>query len=220
MASHGTKVTRDPEAENRIEEGTGIVTSDSLAAESMRSGGDFAANVHNAAISDQTSRGFTGNTTDTSSARRIHGDGDDDGNDAEEARMRSELDATREGGKDAGVGPTYNVRSSANDPYAATAGDGTQYGGQGGLAPTSMQHNVDTRDLQPKGENLKEGGDITGDEPNASFGADIGSKNDPSLAAEKKFARENADAAIASGFQRDSKLMSEGGYDQLRESQA
>jgi hypothetical protein len=85
-----------------------------------------------------------------------------------------------------------------------------------------MQYNVDSKVLKPKGENLKEGGDITGDEPNESFRSDIGSKNDPSLAAENKIARMNADAANASGSKRDSKLAcgSGVGYEHLGDTEA
>jgi hypothetical protein len=191
-----------------------MVTSDSLAADSIRAGGDFGANQKSTGISDQPSRGFTGKTTDTSGARELSGEDD---------TTQSELDSDIKYGKDAGVGPTYNTRDTSN--YAntsATEGDGTNYGGQGGVAPTSMWNNTDEKVYKPKGANLKEGGEITGDEPNESFRAEIGSKNDPGLAAENKMARMNADAASASGFKRDSGLASESGvgYDTLRDEEA
>ena len=84
-----------------------------------------------------------------------------------------------------------------------------------GVAPTAHWDNVDERVLQPKGENLKEGGDITGSEKNTSFTTDIGGKNDPALLAEQKFASANADQPAAGGTSsRDSKI-SQGVYDAL-----
>lgn len=196
------QVTSDPRSEtNPVEEGTGIITSDSLAAESLRSGGDFAANEsRKPGITDQTSKGFTGNTTDTSGARRI--DGDSTGEDPD--TTQASLDADQKLGKDAGVGPTYS---------ASAASKGTNSDSSAGVAPTIYQDNVDERVYQPKGEGLEEGGSITGQEKNTSY-APIGSKNDPSLLAEQKFQRENADQAAAAGYERGG-TTDKGGFEQL-----
>jgi hypothetical protein len=119
------------------------------------------------------------------------------------ATTQAELDADRAGGKAAGVGPTYNKSGPSSSSSA-------------GVAPTAQQYNVDPRVLQPKGANLKEGGDITGSEKNTSFTAEIGSKNDPGLAAEQKFAKVNAEQpASHAGGQRDSKVLDQGGYEVL-----
>lgn len=209
------QVTTDPESNNRIEEKAGFIASDSLAADSIRESGDFASNQTSAGISNQSSRGFAGKTTDTSSARKI----------TDEETTEGDLDADRKYGKDAGVGPTYNTKD--NSTYAQQAsdeGDGTNYGGQGGVAPTINQYNVDEKIFKPKGANLKEGGEIRGDEPNESFRAEIGSNNDPGLAAEQKFAKMNAnlDNTAGSKGQRDGEARGEGaGYEQLeRETEA
>src|SRR5947207_11824608 len=68
--SAGRKVTTDSEAKERpVEEPTGILLSDSLAAESLQSDGSFAANESKKGIYDQPSRGTTANNTEISSAQ-------------------------------------------------------------------------------------------------------------------------------------------------------
>ena len=97
-------------------------------------------------------------------------------------------------GKEAGVGPTY-----------AVAGGGASSGGaaSAGTAPTSVAGtNIDPSVLQPKGANLTEDPNMSG---NTKFG-EIGTKDDPSRQAELKFAK--ADAASAAVENRD---MAQGG---------
>ena len=138
-----TSQVSDPSA-RPIEEGTGTIPSDSLAAESIRAGGDFAANQdQTAGISGQSSKGFTGRTTDTSGARKIEGDATGE----DPSTTQAALDADVKHGKSAGVGPTYNADSTTKGTSSSAD-----------VAPTAHWDNVDERVYQPKGENLKEGG--------------------------------------------------------------
>jgi hypothetical protein len=89
-------------------------------------------------------------------------------------------------GKESGVGPTYAV--------AGGSSDGASSGGaaNAGTAPTSVAGtNIDPSVLQPKGANLTEDPNMSG---NTKFG-EIGTKDDPARQAELKFAK--ADAASA-----------------------
>jgi len=68
----GTKVTSDPKSLNETKvENPGIVTSDSLAAESVNSGGQFAAGSHAREPLSQPSHSTTSNTTDASNATQL-----------------------------------------------------------------------------------------------------------------------------------------------------
>jgi len=52
-----------------------------------------------------------------------------------------------------------------------------------------------SNEFKPHGKSLKEGGDITGKEPNASFNQAIGTENDPGRVAENRFAGSHAQTA-------------------------
>ena len=80
MSSHGTKVT----STSTTHEPTGLITSDSLAADSLSSGGSFAASNPHAAASKQPSSSTTSNTTDTSSATTLPPAVDAEAREAEE----------------------------------------------------------------------------------------------------------------------------------------
>jgi hypothetical protein len=168
-------VTKDPETFNNPKnENPGIVTSDSLAGESIQSGGSFAANSDARGAMGQPSASTTTNTTDTSSATVIEGKKEQD---------FSDVPGTVGGGKASGVGPTYNT----------AAGGGASSGGVSGqsenTAPGYASHPAPSVSVggnatyQPKGKDLKEGEGFTGNEENASFTTDIGGKNDPGRAA-------------------------------------
>jgi len=71
MTSQGQKVTNDPEGlNNPVYEG-GFVTSDSLAAESLNDGGDYAEGNPHSAASKQPSKSSNLGTTDTSAAEEL-----------------------------------------------------------------------------------------------------------------------------------------------------
>lgn len=213
-----------------VEEGAGIVTTDSLAAESMRQGGAFAANARKVGISDQSK----GTTADTSSATVLEPAA------AAEARMATEewnesavLNAGRGLGKDAGRGPTWNVPDSSSQLQSASAGlggttdiTGTTTGyssssGRGNVAPSYVEAGQQGLQgvVKPKGRDIQEGG-FDDSAPNASFNSEIGTKNDPARLAEQKIDERNAQSAADVGYQRDSKVSGDGQYDVLRDETA
>jgi len=248
MTSYGTKVTKDPEAFNKpINESSGIITSDSLAAESLRSGGSFGNDA--SGISDQPSRGTTTNNTDISNATVLDPAPDAEARLAtEEWNENAQLNAGRGLGKAAGRGPTWNIPDSSKSsgenysqggPVQSTnSSSGPDYptGGQSGTsqahtgaqdqsgstrnadpAPTSMQRNVDVSSMKPHGRNITEGG-FDENAPNASFDSDIGDKNDPGRLAEQKFQREDAQAGFDAGSgPRQTKITGDGQFDALGE---
>ncbi|KAF2169872.1 hypothetical protein M409DRAFT_20286 [Zasmidium cellare ATCC 36951] len=188
-SSHGQKVTTDPETlQNPKNENPGVVTSDSLAGESIQQGGSFAANSDARGPIGQPSYSTTTNTTDVSNATRL-----DPAPDAE-ARLASsewseaeQLNAGSKLGKESGVGPTYNasVSSSTNQ------GD----------------------NFAPKGKNLQEGG-FDSSAPNASFNSDVGGKKDPGRVALGQFEQENVPVAGGAG-PRQSQIDGESSFDKL-----
>ncbi|KAF2759029.1 hypothetical protein EJ05DRAFT_475260 [Pseudovirgaria hyperparasitica] len=138
MSSYGQKVTNDPEAQRRVGEAAGTVLSDSLAGESVRSGGDFGSNNERANVSDQKSYGTTTNTTDTSNARRLDPAVDAEARNAQgEWNEARQLNSTIGQGKDGGRGPTWNTNTSG--------GDDSSYGSGGrGEGSSGSEHTTGT----------------------------------------------------------------------------
>jgi len=172
QAGHGQKVTTDPRSKQEIPESTGLVTSDSLAAESLKGEGGFASGNPHAAASQQPSASTTSNTTDTSNATRLAPAVDAEAREAQEGWSEtSQLNASR------------TLRSSGS----TSTTDNAVSGGYAGAADSARS----AGELKPKGKNITEGGfDSSG--PNASFNNEIGGKKDPGRLAEAKFDRENA----------------------------
>jgi hypothetical protein len=226
-SSASQKVTTDPESTQKpIRESPGVVISDSLAAESYNQGGGFSA-----APGPQPARSTTTNTTDTTNAEEIKpGEHLSDYQDQVYTGPPS-------GGKDAGVGPTYNIQSSGGTSKPAgdntkSSGQDTAPGGQGSQGKQSSQGTRtsnkdpvaaaphDAGKAKPKGKNLTEGG-IDGNEPNASFNNEIGTENDPARAAIQKLQRGNADSPLNAGTEKDTRPVAETGeYDALEETEA
>ncbi|OJD33284.1 cell surface protein [Diplodia corticola] len=106
-SSAGQKVT-DPNAPP-VSESAGIITSDSLAAESLKGDGSFAAGNPKSGISSQSSAGTTANTTDTSAARTL--------NSALDAESR---DAQSEWGEQVQLNAGSGLTGSAPTAYSAS----------------------------------------------------------------------------------------------------
>jgi hypothetical protein len=186
------QVTTDPRSQNDPKnENPGVVTSDSLAAQSIREGGSFAANSDARGPMDQPSYSTNTNTTDTSNAVRLEPAVDAEARQAsEEWNESAQLNATL-----SGKGPTYNTASGGSDSGV-----------------TSAAGNVEPK---PKGQNLQEGG-FDPNAPNASFNTDIGSKNDPGRAA-----LDRIDVPVAGGAgPRQSNLTNDGQFDVLKDASA
>ncbi|PLB43477.1 hypothetical protein P170DRAFT_480451 [Aspergillus steynii IBT 23096] len=201
-----TKVTTDPEAtRNPIHEPAGPVPSDSLAAESATKGGAFSEN--------------RGAQPDAPGSRSANASGATELPSARVGAARENLDRQEKypealGGQGNYPGPHVPESGYVGGPSAAkqelgigksqASGSGySQY--NGGQAPSyavdATGQYADAAQYgkaQPKGVNLTEGG-FEGDRPNASFGTDIGSKNDPGRAAEHKFQRTAAESGPDAG---------------------
>ncbi|EMC99189.1 hypothetical protein BAUCODRAFT_146165 [Baudoinia panamericana UAMH 10762] len=221
-SSQGTKVTKDPSALNDPKnENPGVVTSDSLAGESIQSGGSFAANSDARGPMGQSSAGTNTNNTDTSGARTLNAAPDAEARQAQEGW--SETAAVKAGdklgGKDAGIGPTYN-EAAGGSSGSGGGGNYSSGSGQGAKAPGYYDNPAPSMgdSFKPKGANLKEGG-FSSDDPNASFDTDIGGKNDPGRAA--LGAMEARDAAPSGGAgARDQKVTGDGQFSNLDETSA
>ena len=215
-------MTTDPETFNNPKnENPGMVTSDSLAAESIQEGGSFAANSDSRGPMDQPSYSTTANNMDTSNATRLAPAPD------AEARLASEgwnetaqLNAGSRLGKDAGIGPTYNIPSGGGG--AGLSGSTNQaYGtGNGAPAPGYVSNPASSMgdNFQPKGQNLTEGG-FDSNAPNASFNTDIGGKNDPGRAALNEMQDSNVPFAGGAGPKQE-QVTNDGQYDTLGETNA
>jgi hypothetical protein len=171
----------------------GTVTSDSLAAESLKGNGDFGTGNPKAAASKQPSASTNTNNADTSNATRLDPAVDAQAREAQEGwSEQSSLKAGKGLGKESGVGPTYNTIGSAVNSSGDTRGvsTGSQIGFdgvQGNIAPEgAYAHNL--ADGKPKGANLTEDPDLKG---KTVFG-EIGTKNDPGRVAEQEFAKRSA----------------------------
>ncbi|KAF2654590.1 hypothetical protein K491DRAFT_659738 [Lophiostoma macrostomum CBS 122681] len=189
MSSRGQKVTTDPASKQEIPEAVGVVTSDSLAAESSA----FGEGNPKAATSKQPSRSTTTNNTDTSGATKLDPAPDAEAREAQQGWSESsQLNAGKGLGKEAGVGPTYaTTTSSGGDSTSATGGvPGTDSSsGSSGvpIAPTGgYAAHRDPSELKPKGKNITEGG-FDADAPNASGTTEIGTDKDPGRVAEQNY---------------------------------
>ncbi|KAF1815115.1 hypothetical protein P152DRAFT_447371 [Eremomyces bilateralis CBS 781.70] len=84
-SSAGTKVSTDPKSHAPNSEPTGEVLSDSLASESLQSGGGFAAG-QSASAMKQSAHGTTSNVTDTHSAMKLNAAPDSQARRGQESR--------------------------------------------------------------------------------------------------------------------------------------
>ncbi|EDU43038.1 hypothetical protein PtrSN002B_007561 [Pyrenophora tritici-repentis] len=185
-SSYGTKVTNDPEANNRINEAVGTVTSDSLAGESLKNSGSFGAGNPKAGATSQPSSSTTTNTTDTSSATKLPSATNFEEREAKQGRTADqELNEAKGYGKEAGRGPTYATPGATSSSGGAESQ--TSYSGS---APTGLQagKNIDPNVLQPKGANLTEDKDMSGERKYP----EVGTENDPARAHELKLQKMDA----------------------------
>lgn len=226
MSSQGTKVTKG--APEQVEP-TGEVLKDSLAGESLQSGGAFASNNPHAGVSAQTAKGTTTNNTDTSGATTLEAAPSAAVRDAGKG-SNEDAELSKGSSKTEGVGPTYSAAtggsgtdSHGSKPYNTNTGGSNQ----GGTAPSYVTAGANAGGVsQPKGANLKEGG-FDSDAKNASFDSDIGDKNDPGRLAENKFvAASGAGGASTVGSvsgnasTRQTGVANDGQFDALKEEEA
>ena len=167
----------------RTSEKPGEITSDSLAAESLASGGDFADG--DATASGVPSGSTTANVTDDSGASILSA--------APDAQSRGDR---FEGTTDFAPAPSAGS-GSGDGAYDAERGAPAQ---NVDTAPSYVDAQLPDGALKPKGKNLTEGGAVDVDAPNASFNDEIGTKNDPGRLAEADFQKMNARAGADAGY--------------------
>ncbi|WEW56818.1 hypothetical protein PRK78_002273 [Emydomyces testavorans] len=196
MDSHkGTKTTSDPSRyTNPIREGAGFVAADSLAAESVRSGGKFAENKDSAPLSVEGHKSTLANK-DTSGATALP-----PARDAEQ-RLPDEEHISRPSREQDAASASKSASAHASGSARAPATSTT--GGHADIAPSYVEGVLGKGNQKPKGKNLKEGGFDDDPHKNASFTTDIGSREDPGYLAERRFESENAEnpqeAALGTG---------------------
>jgi len=206
---------KDP---NLPQESTGAVASDSLAAESMQSGGGFADNNTQAmGVSGSSS---TLNNTDTSGATTLQPAADSTDREFSD-RLATDDSIKGPGGLKyaEGVGGQGNFSGQHNldgysggpsaDRSSQTQSSGTYSTGQSGptsgeeyrassaidQAPTYVGDFRTEGQLKPKGANLTEG-DIP---QTKTFTGDVGGPHDPGRVAEQSFQNANSDTAGSGG---------------------
>jgi len=175
-------------------ETSGLVTSDSLAAESARTGGGFAEN-ENAELTRAKGASSTLNTTDTSAASTLPPAVDGAAREKNEA-----LSGTSDDVKGT-AGLKYPEGAGSVDFPGAHNADG-YVGGPRSAQPSSYEtapsytatvtgDAIPEGQLKPKGDNLTEG-DIP---KTKTFTGDVGGPHDPGRLAEQGFQKINADTA-------------------------
>jgi hypothetical protein len=215
-------VTSDPTHYTKpINEGPGAIANDSLAAESVRSGGAFSQNRDSQPL-DVSGSSSTFNNTNTSGATKLP---KAPYADAREGPDRKERYPEALGGQgefpgahvpttgytggstkakqDLGLqGHQYNTDGGAK-AAEASGSDGYKSAYNGGTAPSyvlPVVENVGSTNAKDiRGNNLREGGFDSNPNNNASFTSDIGSNKDPGRAAENKFQRTVAQSGYETG---------------------
>jgi hypothetical protein len=189
-----SQVTKDPESTSNPKiEKPGTITSDSLAAESLRDGGSFGLGSH-AAASQQPSASTNTNNTDTSGATTLPA--------APDAEARQALE-------------DWNEDAQFN---AARGVQGNNSGS--GPAATSSYLATSTGSAPPHGKNITEGG-FDANAPNASFNNDIGGKNDPGRQALKDMQKSALQAVgDVGGATKQKNVTNDGQFDVLGDTSA
>jgi len=212
----GMKNTTDPATNDTIQEGAGAVTSDSLAAESVNSGGDFAENRGSEPLKVKGSNSTLAND-DTSAATTLPP--------APDAESRDDVSLSQT--------TSSSTKGPGGEKYAEGAGGQPDFPGKtsaegyvgGSTDEKSGVHDVDTAPSyvttlasentgKPKGKNITEGG-FDG-EADSGF-AEPGSEEDPGRASLQGF--QNQQAATVGSGPRQGKVTGDGQYDMLEDEQ-
>lgn len=204
--TRSTKVTTDPLASQQpIEEPSGPVANDSLAAESVSKGGAFSQNRGAEPTSYDKSSLRTSNTSGATELPSASVGG------VRENRERQEKYPEALGGQGDFPGAHLAQSGYAGGPTAAKQqmgmGDQTTASGSSaynaGQAPSYIADVTDGYQHQkPDGRNIHEGGFHSSAGKNASFNSDIGTSDDPGRAGLNKFQQTTATSALNAGVPR------------------
>jgi hypothetical protein len=218
-----TKVTTDPLASQQpIEEPSGPVPTDSLAAESVRKGGAFSENRDAEPASYDKSSLKSTNTSRASELPPASVGGN------REDRQRQEKYPEALGGQGNFPGAHLAQSGYAGGPTAAkqqmgtvnqtTASGSSPY--NGGQAPSYIADVTDGYQHQkPNGRNIHEGGFDSSTAENAAFNSDIGTSDDPGRAGLNKFQHTTAKSALNAGVPRQEHVGSQTAFDALERDQ-
>ncbi|KAL5339876.1 hypothetical protein BJX70DRAFT_141162 [Aspergillus crustosus] len=217
----GTKVTTDPESNRPINEPSGPVVSDSLAAESATSGGAYSQN-RGAEPIGASSKSTTTNTTDTSAARELPSttSARDRQNLETQDRYPDALGGQAEypgahipesgyvGGstaakKNLGITGQHEypaseklssqTQSKSSSGASKTPASGSGYQTRSATAAQKTQTYSAAAGQGKTSSNTKDSDFPSDPKYNASFNSEIGSEQDPGRLAEQKFQRRQAE---------------------------
>jgi hypothetical protein len=227
--THSTKVTTDPSAyQQPIEEPSGPVANDSLAAQSVRQGGAFSQNRDAEPLGVSGSKS-TLNNTDTSAATELP---PAPVGAFREDRERQEKYPEALGGQ--GDFPGAHHSGYTGGPTAAkqqmgmhqhpaqqsTASGSGRSRYDGGQAPSYINEVTGAyQHSKPHGRDIHEGG-FSSDDKNASFTSEIGSNQDPARAAINQFQRTTAESGPDAARPRQKGVDNEHPYQALDEQRA
>jgi hypothetical protein len=228
------QVTTDPAGrENPIVEAAGVITSDSLAAESSTQHGKFAEN-RDSAPSAVPSKSSTAANTDTSAATVLPAASDaahrGDAGEALPTPKPKAAQSREHHPADTASHPAAHSTSKSTHPktnphHGSTKTDAekqklNEEHGHVPIAPSYVQTGHVARDdphNKPHGKGLKEVQEFEGgDGKNASFTTDIGGERDPGRVAEQAFERANAVPGFEAG-RRQKGVDGKGQYDALKD---
>lgn len=231
--THGTKVTTDPAGkENPVVEAAGAITSDSLAAESVTSHGKFADN-RDSAPSSVPAKSSTASNADTSAATVLPPARDADRRESAgedlpthkpthaDLRKHHQANAPSDLAAQSAPKSTHHQTDTHHqkNKTAADKQEGNMEHGHVPVAPSYVHTGhaaTDDPHNKPHGKGLTEVQDFEdGEGKNASFGTDIGGKDDPGRVAEEAFERANAVPGFEAG-PRQKGVEGEGRYDALK----
>jgi len=219
-----TKVTTDPLASKQpIEEPSGPVPNDSLAAESVKKGGAFSQNrgaqpqgysssqlKNPGSASETLSSAPVGSLREDRHAQQkypeaLGGQGDFPGAHLPTSGYTGGPTAAKQ---DLGISSTGQSTASGSSQYNA------------GQAPSYVADVTDGyQHTKPDGRNVHEGGFSFDDAKNASFNSEIGSDQDPGRAAINKFQRTNAESGPDAGAPRQKTVNTDTPFDALQNDQ-
>lgn len=226
--ARSTKVTTDPRSQQPINEPSGPITNDSLAAESVRQGGAFSGN-RGAEPMGVSGNQSTVNNTDTSSATTLpptsvgglRENREDQQKYPEALGGQGNFPGTHlsQSGYTGGTTAAKQELGINAGEYSTASGSGrSQY--NAGQAPSYVSDVTgDIQHPKPDGRNIQEGGFDSNDAHNASFNAEIGSEQDPGREAINQFQRKNARTANDSGRHDEKSLNAQTPYEQLENDQ-
>lgn len=205
--ARSTKVTTDPRSQQPINEPSGPITNDSLAAQSVREGGAFSANrgAQPVGVSGNQS---TVNNTDTSahtlppiSVGGLRENSEDQQKYPEGLGGQGNFPGAHlpQSGYTGGTTAAKQELGINAGEYSTASGSGrSQY--NAGQAPSYVSDVTgDIQHSKPDGRNIQEDGFDFNNAHNASFNADIGSNQDPGREAINHIQRKNARTANDSG---------------------